>query len=132
MSRTEPKPGSIGRSEAIKLLRWELLERLDSETSACRLAGEKGIFCRGFAQYSDGELRRRYSWITRRQPDLSRAELEEIANRWQLARQEVDQLPIACDVQERERDTCLGWSEFTNEELSGYLLELTGQEIVVA
>jgi hypothetical protein len=131
MSRTEPKPKSIERSEAIKLLRQELLERLDSENSACRLAADKGIFCRGFAQYDDGELRRRYSWITRRRPDLSRAELEEIANRWQLARQEVDRLPIACDVQERERDTCLGWSEFTNEQLSVYLFELTGRNIVV-
>ncbi len=132
MSRTQPKPESIDRSEAINLLRTELLQRLDGDTSMCKAAEEQGIFCRGFARFSDAELRRRYSWITQRRPDLSRAELEEIADRWQLARQEVDQLPTACDVQQREHDLCHGWDEFSSEELACYYFELTGRKIVVA
>lgn len=131
MSRTQAKPQSIERAEAINLLRAELLKRLDSDKSACRLAAEQGIFCRGFAQFGDGELKRRYSWIARRRPNISRAELEEVANRWQLARQDVDHLPIACDVQQQEHDTCRGWDDFSNEDLSRYYFELTGQEITV-
>lgn len=132
MSRTQPKPDSIERSQAIKLLRGELLKRLDRDTSACRLAAEKGIFCRGFARYGDSELRRKYDWIVRRRPGMDRQELEEIANRWQLHGQEVNQLPIACDVQQQEHDMCCGWDDFTNEELSRFYLEMTGQRIVVA
>jgi hypothetical protein len=132
MSRTEPKPESIERSEAVNLLRTELLKHTDSETSLCKFAAERGVFCKGFARYGDGELRRKYNWITKRRPDMSRAELEEIANRWQLARQEVDDLPIACDVQRREHDMCNGWDDFSNEALSQFYTELTGKKIVIA
>ena len=131
MSRTQPKAESIERSEAINVLRSELVKRTDIETSACKFAAEKGLFCRGFARFGDGELRRKYNWINRRRPDMSRQELEEIANRWQLARQEVDALPVACDVQQQEHDMCLGWDDFTNEDLSRFYFELTGKTVVV-
>src|SRR5579864_5315315 len=120
MSRTQPKPQSVPRAEAVNLLRAELLKRLDSDTSICRLAAEKGFFCGGFTRYGDGELKRRYWWIARRRPNITRPELEEIANRWQLARQDVDHLPIACDVQQQEHDTCRGWDDFSNEDLARY------------
>ena len=132
MSRTQMKSESVERSEAIHLLRSELLERTDSETSACKFAADGGVFCQGFARYGDGELRRKYSWITRRRPDMPREELEEIANRWQLARQDVDALPLACDVQQIEHDMCRGWDDFTNEDLSRLYAELTGKTIIVA
>jgi hypothetical protein len=108
-----------------------MVKRTDSDTSACKLAGEKGIFCRGYARFGDGEMRQKYNWITRRHPDMTREELDKIANLWQLARQEVSNLPIACDVQQQEHDMCRGWDDFTNEQLSGFYLELTGQSIVV-
>jgi hypothetical protein len=131
MSRTQPKPESIPRTEAINLLRAELLKRVDAGTSACKMAAEKGIFCRGFAPLGDGELKRRFSWISRRRPDISREELEDIGNRWQLARQDVDHLPIACDVQQQEHDTCRGWDDFSNEDLSRHYFEMTGNDVVV-
>jgi hypothetical protein len=131
MSRTQTKPESVPRTEAIALLRAELLKHTDSETSACAFAAERGIFCRGFAQYGDGELKRKYNWITRRRPDMTRGELEEIGNRWQLARQEVSGLPLACDVQQTERDMCNGWDDFSNADLARFYNELTGNNIVV-
>jgi hypothetical protein len=132
MPQTQRKPESIGRSQAINFLRSELLKRMDGNTSACRFAATEGIFCRGFARFDDDELRRRFAWITNRRPNMSRQELEEVADRWQLARQDVDELPIACDVQQREHDMCHGWDDFSNEELSRFCFELTGQNIVVA
>jgi hypothetical protein len=39
---------------------------------------------------------------------MSREELEDLDNRWQLARQIVGDLPIACDVQQKEGDSCGG------------------------
>ena len=58
-------------------------------------------------------------------------ELEEIADRWQMARQDVDQLPVACDVQQKVHDTCRGWDDFSNEQLSTFLHELTGRDVAV-
>ena len=131
MSRTQPKPESIERAEVINQLRSELLKHTDGETSACKYAAQKGVFCRGFARFGDGEMRRKYNWITRRRPDMSREELEDIANRWQLARQDVDALPIACDVQQIEHDMCRGWDDFSNQELSQFYSQMTGKQIVV-
>ncbi len=131
--KSKPKPNPVTRQEMIALMRAELLRRAgDDDVSACKIAAEQGIFCRGFARYSDVELRRRYDWIERRRPKLTRAQLEEIANLWQLARQDVDGCPIACDVQEKEQDTCRGWNDFTNEDLARYYFEMTGKEMAIA
>lgn len=131
MSRTQPKPDSIERAEVINLLRSELLKHTDSETSACKYAADRGVFCRGFARFDDAEMRRKYNWITRRRPDMTREELEDVANRWQLARQDVDALPVACDVQQIEHDMCRGWDDFSNQELAQFYSSMTGKQIVV-
>ena len=128
MARTIPV---VPRNEAIARLRRELVELTDEENSICKVAAEKGLFCRGFLRYSDGELRKRYDWIADRRPDLTREELEVIANDWQLAQQEVFDLPIACDVQQRVHDTCRGWNDFTNEQLAKFYGQITGQEIAI-
>ena len=128
MARTIPV---IPRNDAIARLRRELLELTDEENSICKVAAEKGLFCRGFLRYSDAELRKRYDWIADRRPDLTREELEVIANDWQLAQQEVFELPIACDVQLRVHDTCRGWNDFTNEQLAKFYGQITGQEIAI-
>jgi hypothetical protein len=132
ISKPNPsKPEPLSRTELVDLLRQELVRRADGEKSACRVAADEGIFCRGFARYTDLELRRRYDWIMRHYPKLSREELEEIADRWQMARQDVDQLPVACDVQQKVHDTCKGWDDFSNEELSRFYFEMTGKDILV-
>jgi hypothetical protein len=132
MSRILPKQEAIPRTEMIALLRAELMRLTDEDNSICKVASERGIFCQGFSRSSDGGLRRCYSWLDKRRTGMSREELEDLANRWQLARQIVDDLPLACDVQQREHHTCRGWDDFTNEELSGFVAELTGRSVVVA
>jgi hypothetical protein len=131
MPRVISKPKPLSRAEVINLLRQELVKRADGEKSVCRVAADEGIFCRGFARYTDLELRRRYEWIVRRNPKMTREELEEIADRWQMARQEVEDSPLACDVQQKVHDTCRGWDDFNNEELSRFYYEMTGKEILV-
>jgi hypothetical protein len=132
MSRILPKQEAIPRTEMIALLRSELSKLTDEDNSICKVASERGIFCQGFHRHSDGGLRRCYSWLDKRRPGMSREELEELANRWQLARQIVDELPIACDVQQQERDACGGWDDFPNEQLSKFFSELTGRSLIVA
>jgi len=129
-----PPPPVISRAKAIAVLRnifMKELESRDGETSMCKLAAERGIFCHGFDRYGDGELRRAYDWIVKKDATATREDLEEIANRWQIARQEVREMPLACDVQQREHDTCRGWDDFTNEQLAGYVEEVTGKKFLV-
>ena len=119
------------REEAIARLREKLVSLTDEENCMCKVAAERGIFCTGFRQFTDKELRERYWWIVRKRPDITRAELETIANDWQLTQQDVRSLPVACDVQTKAHDTCRGWNDFTNEQLGNYLKQLTGQDVRV-
>jgi hypothetical protein len=129
--QTELPPEMIAREEAIKILRSEFLKLVDDEKSICKVAAERGIFCKGFQRYSDFELRKRYRWIARKDRRYTREEIEDLANRWQLARQDVDELPLACDVQQAEHDSCRGWDDFSNEELAKFLYQMTGRNIAV-
>lgn len=130
MQRTSTKPVHVTRAELIVLLRDQLALLADEESSICKVAAEKGIFCQGFHRYSNEDMKRRYEWIQRKRPGGTRADLEEVANRWQLARQEVTGLPTSCDVQQIERDACRGWDDFTSDDLSRFYFELTGRTVV--
>lgn len=129
---TTVTPETLSRQELIGALRGELARRANGEMSICRLAAERGLFCKGFQRYSDEELRQRYGWIVRRNPSISREQLEVIADEWQMARQEVDQLPTCCDVQQIEHDACGGWADFSAEDLARFFLELTGRRVIVS
>jgi hypothetical protein len=131
MPRIELKPETMSRDGAIDILRTELLKLAGDEVSICKVAAEKNIFCRGLHRFSDIELRRRFDWINAKNPRMPRVGMEEIVDRWQLARQDVDNLPTACDVQQLEHDGCRGWDDFSNEELSRFCLELMGRKVVV-
>ncbi|HEX6883490.1 MAG TPA: hypothetical protein VF530_08925 [Planctomycetota bacterium] len=122
---------SCTRAEAVTDLRRVLEGLQDDEHSMCEVAARKGLFCHGFAQWSSTELRRRYPQITRSRPHLTRQVLEDLANRWQLARQQATGERTACDVQAQgERyPQCRGWDEFENHELEAFHAELCGEPI---
>ncbi len=121
----------LTRQEAIRAIRGKLLDLVDDDHSMCRVASEQNIYCRGFRQFTDEGLRERYAWLLRRNPNMGREELEDLANRWQLARQIVDSVPVSCDAQALEHDTCSGWEGFDNQTLSRYYREMVGDEITV-
>lgn len=123
---------SITRDQAIDLLRTAIRGMTDEETSMCKLAAERNIFCHGFARFDDEELRQCFDWIVQKQPARSRSELEETANLWQLARQDVLGHPCACDVQQRDRDLCKGWDNFSDQQLASFYQELTGKTVSIA
>jgi hypothetical protein len=131
MTNAQSNPEFISRPAVIAALREELNRRA-GEMSICRLAAQTGIFCKGFHRYSDAELKERYGWISKKNPDVPREELEQIADRWQLARQEVVGARTSCDVQQIEHDACGGWDDFGDDQLARFLLELTGRTVVVS
>ena len=131
MTDARTRPELIARPTIIAALRDELGRRAHGEMSICKLAAQAGVFCKGFRRYSDQELKERYAWIAKKDPALSRGELEDVADRWQLARQDVFGASTSCDVQQFEHDTCGGWDEFSTEQLARFLRELTGRTVEV-
>jgi hypothetical protein len=126
------QPDIVSRASLIESLRQKLLGLAGEDQSICRLAAERGIFCHGFNRFSDADLKQRLHWIARRRPDATRAEIEELGDRWQMARQEVDHLPASCDVQMREQDLCGGWDDFTDQDLARFCDELSCAPMIAA
>lgn len=121
----------ITRNEAISRLREALLKMSDDEHSVCEVAAQKGIFCKGFAQFSDKELFAKYKWIVKKLKIRTRAELEKYANLWLVTREAVTGKEMACDVQCEEHDMCQGWDEFDNEELARFVDEVCAEKVHV-
>lgn len=128
---TETGPRRIHRADAIANLRTTLLQLTDDQHSMCQVAAERGIFCHGFRHLTDDELRERYDWLVSRYPTATRAELESMANLWQISRQVLEGVSLACDAQKLEHDTCNGWDDFTNEQLESYHRDLVGESVIV-
>ncbi len=120
----------VSRPFAIRKLREFLLTLTDDDHSMCEVAARKGIFCKGFSRWNDDELKAHFAGLAKRKK-LNRWQLEALANKWELARQIVDRVPIACDAQAVEHDTCGGWDDFTNESLAGFCRDLLGWEVKV-
>ena len=131
MGQPQLKTETLSREAAITMLRDELAGRAHGEMSICRLAAETGIFCRGFSRYTDEQLKEAYPWLWRQTDVATRGDLEDLADRWQLARQEVDHVQTACDVQQIEHDACNGWDDFTNAQIAQFITQLTGRRVAV-
>jgi hypothetical protein len=121
------------RDEAIQDLRKSLESLQDDQHSICQVAAQRGLFCRGFAQWTFTELRERYPQILRSRPRLTRHSLEDLANRWQLARQWATGEPTACDVQQHERtfQQCRGWDEWSDADLETFHAELCHEPVAI-
>jgi hypothetical protein len=121
----------LTRTEAIDALRAALLEVAGDEHSICKVARDKNLFCRGFAQWKLHELKAQYPQITRSRPRLTRAAMEDLADRWQMARQFVTGEHLACDVQLHEgaHQTCRGWDEFDDAQLEQFHKDLCGEKL---
>jgi hypothetical protein len=121
----------IHRQQCIDELRARMLQMTDNEHSMCSVAAKEGIYCKGFSQWTFEELKRRYAWIVASRPHVTRAELEKLANAWQLARQAVFGTRLSCDTQTLEHDTCRGFDGWTDADLARYHRELCGEAVEV-
>jgi hypothetical protein len=119
------------RENVIDRLRECLVSLTGEKHSLCEVAGSLGMYCRGFKRLSDSELRERFGWMQRTRPGITRPQLEDLANRYVLARQEALEVPLACDALAIDRDTCLGWDEFSNDDLQRFYKEWTGNDVEI-
>lgn len=121
----------ITRQQCIEDLEKQMQRMVDGEHSMCEVAAKKGIYRKGFMQWTFEELKKQYQWIVASRPNITREELEKIANAWQLARQEVFGTTLSCDTQSIEHDTCNGFDGWSDEELARFHGELCGEPVEV-
>ena len=122
-----PQVDRLSRPQAIEEIRRIMNALPQDDQCACAIAERYGIFCKGFARYSDAELKQRFAWIARPRPGVSRAELERLASAYHRGRQEVTGAEICCDVETREHCGCDGWNTFDNTALEDFYQRLTGR-----
>ena len=119
------------RPQAIDLLREKLLLLTDPEHCLCEVAGRMGIFCGGFRKLSDAEFRKRFDWISRTRPNVSRAELEKLVSLYHAGREEVAGARLCCDVETREHCACDGWNAFDNPQLERLCRHIAGIDVKI-
>ncbi len=119
------------RGEAISKLRDSLVKLTDDDHCLCQVAADRGIFCHGFRRWSALEFDRHWRNAIGRSTHLSRAQMEEFANVWQLAEQIRHGVTLACDAQAAEHVTCRGWDEFSNADLSRFCSDILGRNVEV-
>jgi hypothetical protein len=122
-----PTPAGWTRTEAIANLRSRLMGIADGEHSICKVAAERGIFCRGFRRWNDREFHDRLKGSLGVSTHLTRPQMEELADLWQLTEQLSLGLALICDAPPAARAACRGWDEFTDLELQSFEREMIGQ-----
>jgi len=119
------------RDEAIANLRSELLKLSDGERSICGVVAELGIFCRGFRRWPDDAFSRGWSRALGRSTELSRPQMERLADLWLLTEQLRLHVPFACDLAAAGGGVCRGWNGFSNADLERCCDEILGRNIAV-
>jgi hypothetical protein len=122
-----PKPAGRTRGETIACLRSRLIGLGDGEHSVCKVAADRGIFCRGFRRWSDREFHDRFKGTLGVSTHLTRPQMEELADLWQLTEQLSQGIALICDAPAAARAACRGWDEFTDLEIQGFGCEMIGQ-----
>ena len=127
-----PQVDRMSRPQAIEEIRKILKALPQDDMCACAITARYGIFCKGFAQFSDEELKAKFSWIARPRPKVSRSELERLASAYHRGRQEVTGTELCCDVETREHCGCDGWNTFDNAAIEDLYKGLTGRQVRIA
>ena len=119
------------RADAIARLRAVLQPMCGTDRSMCDVAAEKGIFCRGFRRWHDADFHRRWKNALGTSTHLTRAQMERLADLWQLSEQVRCSVSFACDANSAGAAACRGWDEHSNENLARYCADLLGVSVVV-
>ncbi len=122
-----PRNGGPFRADSIERLRRVLSPMLDGDRSMCRIAAERGIFCRGFRRLPPADFDRRWRSAIGRSTHLSRGQLERFADLWQLTEQVSSGTPLACDARCGREGPCRGWDEFSDADLARFCRELCAE-----
>jgi hypothetical protein len=119
-----------GRRTDIAQLRSILIPAA-GDRSLCRVAAERGIFCRGFRRWSLAEFDRRWRKAIGRSTHLTQVQMEQLADLWQLTEQVRQGVALACDAIPSAQSPCRGWDELSDEELARFCRELVRDTVSI-
>jgi hypothetical protein len=119
------------RREAIDRLRAFMQPMCGNDRSMCEVAAQERIFCRGFQRWHDAEFHRRWKGALGVTTHLSRAQMERLADLWQLSEQIRSGVAFACDASTEHPGACRGWNEFSNDALARFCADLLGVRVAV-
>jgi hypothetical protein len=123
-------PEVLTREEAIASLRSGLLKLSDGEHSMCEIAARLDVFCRGFRRWPDSDFLRLWTRTMGRTTHLDRAQMERLADVWQLTEQLRLRIPIACDARSA-CGPCRGWDGFSNRDLERFCADVLGRNVAI-
>ena len=122
----------LTRPQLIERLRDKLISMTDDDHSICEVAAAFGVYCQGFANLTSTELREKFGWLEEKaHKPLTRPQLEERANKWELARQVYHDVELACDAAQIDRDKCTGWDGFSDADLERFCREICGESVEI-
>jgi hypothetical protein len=119
------------RREAVDRRRAFLQPMCAGDRSMCEVAADERIFCGGFRRWHDAEFHRRWKGALGTTTHLSRAQMERLADVWQLSEQIRAGVSFACDVNAGRPGACRGWNEFSNDALARFCTDLLGVRVAV-
>ena len=96
----------------------------------CETTARLGIFCRGFRRWPDTQFLRLWTRAMGPSTHLNRAQMERLADIWQLTEQLRLRIPIACDACSAF-GPCRGWNEFSNAQLERFCADVLGQNVAI-
>jgi hypothetical protein len=123
---------TLTRAEAIGRLREALRALCGGERTLCRVAAEEGIFCRGFRRWPEREFHDRWRGHLGVSTHLTRPQMEELAELWQICEQLERRSALICDAQTVAPGACRGWSEFSDADLEGFCREILGGRVTIS
>ena len=119
------------RPEAIDRLRVALLAICGGERTMCRAAAAEGIFCHGFRRWPESEFHDRWKRHIGTSTHLTRNQMEELADLWQLSEQVSRRDSLICDSQTAFPGACRGWNEFSDADLEAFCLDILALRVTI-
>ncbi len=109
---------NYSREQALGKIRDFLAANRREDETTCQTVGRLGIFCQGYNQWDDQQLREQYPWLAEKvSPETTREEFLKLIVAWDGARALVHKVETTCDVHMIDHDGCLGFDRFSNDEL---------------
>ena len=117
------------RDDALKKIREHLAANTRDDETTCQAAARLGIFCHGYDQWTEEQLRELYPWLAKKMPrDTLREEFLKLIMAWDGARMLARKSPTTCDVKVLDHEGCLGFDRYSNQQLKQLFPQVFGAD----
>jgi hypothetical protein len=117
------------REKAIGIVRDFLTSKTRPDETTCEAVARLGIFCHGYDQWTLAQLRALYPWLAKRMPtDTPREQFLRLISAWDQGRTLVHRTSTTCGAKALDREGCLGFDRFSNEQFKQMFPQLFHNE----